>query len=45
MRHGLWLVLWALFWCSAAAAAPAYDLIIRGGTLYDGSGGGGVAGD
>ena len=46
MRHGLWLFLWALFWCSAsAAAAPAYDLIIRGGTLYDGSGGAGVAGD
>jgi len=24
---------------------PAYDLVIRGGTIYDGSGGGGVVGD
>lgn len=30
---------------SAGSAPPAYDLLIRGGTIYDGSGGAGVAGD
>ena len=30
---------------SAAAQAPAYDLIIRGGTIYDGSGKPPVVGD
>ena len=30
---------------SAAAQAPAYDLIIRGGTIYDGSGKAPVVGD
>jgi N-acyl-D-amino-acid deacylase len=34
-----------LFAQSAGSAAPAYDLAIRGGTIYDGSGAGGVAGD
>lgn len=29
----------------AGSAAPAYDLVIRGGTIYDGTGGAGVAGD
>lgn len=29
----------------AGSAAPAYDLVIRGGTIYDGSGGDGVTGD
>ena len=30
---------------SAQAAEPAYDLVIRGGTIYDGSGGAGYVGD
>ncbi|HEX7115210.1 MAG TPA: D-aminoacylase [Steroidobacter sp.] len=33
----LWLMM-AMLVASAATAAPAYDLVIRGGTLYDGSG-------
>lgn len=44
---------WTLFFCGllglmAAAScrpAPTYDLILRGGTLYDGSGAPGVVGD
>ncbi len=43
------VVAWVLMWVGlvpALAAEPAeYDLIIRGGTLYDGSGGKPVAGD
>lgn len=35
----------ALLSTSAAAQAPAYDLIIRGGTIYDGSGKAPVIGD
>jgi len=35
----------ALLSASAAAQAPAYDLIIRGGTIYDGSGKAPVIGD
>lgn len=30
---------------AAQAAEPAYDLVIRGGTIYDGSGGAGYVGD
>ncbi len=44
----LWLMLTMLGATCAAAAvppAPAYDLVIRGGTLYDGSGGTPFVGD
>jgi N-acyl-D-amino-acid deacylase len=33
------LALAALAGCATAPAEPAYDLVIRGGTIYDGSGG------
>jgi len=35
----------ALSSCASARAAPAYDVVIRGGTIYDGSGGAPYAGD
>jgi N-acyl-D-amino-acid deacylase len=31
--------------CAAASAAPQYDIVVRGGTIYDGSGGAPYAGD
>jgi N-acyl-D-amino-acid deacylase len=40
----LWLML-AILGASAANAAPAYDFVIRGGTVYDGSGGEPYVGD
>lgn len=39
------LTLAAALLATAATAAPAYDLIIRGGRIYDGSGGAPVRGD
>jgi N-acyl-D-amino-acid deacylase len=39
------LTLFALAFGSAAAQPPAYDVVIRGGTVYDGSGGAPFAGD
>src|SRR3546814_13225219 len=41
----LLLCSWMLLPGAVAAQAPAYDLIIRGGTLYDGSGKPPVVGD
>jgi N-acyl-D-amino-acid deacylase len=35
----------ALASCASARTAPAYDTVIRGGTIYDGSGGPGYKGD
>jgi N-acyl-D-amino-acid deacylase len=39
------LVLAAFLAGSAHAAEPAYDLVVRGGTIYDGSGSAGYVGD
>jgi dihydroorotase/N-acyl-D-amino-acid deacylase len=32
-------------WCCLSCTAPTHDIVIRGGTLYDGSGAPGVVGD
>ncbi len=37
-------LVWLLLLC-ACAREPQYDLLVRGGTIYDGSGGDGYAGD
>jgi N-acyl-D-amino-acid deacylase len=39
------VLLCALFFITACAPAPQYDLVIRNGTIYDGSGSPGVVGD
>src|SRR5690349_23466817 len=39
------LLLLALASCASARTAPAYDTVIRGGTIYDGGGGPGFKGD
>ena len=39
------LLIGAAMVCTAAAPRPAYDVIIRGGTIYDGTGAAPVAGD
>ena len=39
------LALLTLASCASARTAPAYDTVIRGGTIYDGSGGAPYAGD
>ena len=45
-RVGVLVVIWASsLFLSACSSAPEYDLVIRGGTLYDGSGAPGVVGD
>jgi N-acyl-D-amino-acid deacylase len=38
-------VLFALSSCASARTTPAYDTVIRGGTIYDGSGGAPYTGD
>lgn len=39
------LVIWLALLCTACGAPPDYDVIIRHGTLYDGTGAPGVVGD
>jgi N-acyl-D-amino-acid deacylase len=45
MRPPIILALLALGACASAPATPAYDVVIRGGTVYDGSGGAPFTGD
>jgi N-acyl-D-amino-acid deacylase len=45
MVRGFTALLLILSSCATASAPPAYDTIIRGGTIYDGGGGAPYAGD